>query len=125
MFQERGATALISLFGPASLVVVLVLAFIGILFLIICLVSWQIKGFGLGHGVIIGFFFGIWKSFCWICVPILGAYSNFLGAGIARIVFRDLDPWLEELCVHGVNLVLWPIFGALIFLQNTFRNEQG
>jgi hypothetical protein len=69
---------------------------------------------GARYGLAVGIAVAIWASLCYLCVPYIGLYPNLPGAAFCLLVGAD-DPWIGELCIHGTNVVLWPVLGWLGF----------
>lgn len=73
---------------------------------------------GKWFGLKIGFSFGFWASLCELCIPYLGMYPNIPGAllGFAIGVGSGGEgTWAGQLCIHGFNMVVWPLSGWLLF----------
>jgi hypothetical protein len=62
-------------------------------------------------GVLFGFGIATWASLCWLTVPYCGGYPC-LPALIVLLAFGSapVETLTEEMRVHAVNFVVWPLF---------------
>jgi hypothetical protein len=67
-------------------------------------------------GLVWGLGTAAWASASWLIVPYCGAYLSLPALLALEFVGVGREPWwLRELVVHGLNFVMWPSLGWLLF----------
>lgn len=127
MFSETISQFLIDHIGQAAyfgfVVVLLFAAPLILIWLVIAPLIHERKR-GSGYGLVAGFAVAIWASLCELCVPYIGLYPNLSGAALTLLVGAKA-PWVMEFCIHGTNVVLWPLLGWLGFrFRQKLRTSQ-
>lgn len=69
--------------------------------------------YGARFGLLLGFMGAAWGSTCWLVVPYLGGYPNLPGLLIGAAF--GVGERGQEITVQITNLLLWPLFGWLLF----------
>ena len=115
MYAEFLANGIIQL---AGLFVYLVIAFglftaVPALLLIRCIIFLR-RGHGARRGLLLGFAAAVWASLCWLLVPYCGGYPNITGMVIGAAIGGP-GSWQQEIAVHVLNFLFWPIFGWVVF----------
>ncbi len=69
-------------------------------------------------GAVGGLAAGMWASTVLLAVPYLGAWANLLSGLPAILLFGDqtAEP-VFHMTIVATNVVIWPLFGSLIFLH--------
>jgi hypothetical protein len=119
MFSEPIADALIDCFGelPYFAFVLFLMGAVPVAIGFLALIPLVNGTRGPSYGVAMGFAVALWASLCALCVPWCGLYPNLPGSVVALAAAGDggAGTWLGQVCIHGTNLVLWPILGWVAF----------
>jgi hypothetical protein len=115
LFSESIADSLCDVLGHTVYVVIAFGLMTGVpLCLLVLFFVGLVRRYGSRFGLLLGFAWAIWSSACWEVVPYLGGYPNLPGAVIGGIAF-GVDTWGQDITVHVMNLILWPLSGWLLF----------